>query len=88
MSFVSRGCTPRASRNRGVLFQNDDVTDAAPYDWSPDGKWIAVGVGRKDRTDQIGLVGVQDGSLRVLKSLDWKKTNEDLLLARWPIHRL
>lgn len=55
------------------LFHNDDVTAAAPFDWSPDGKWIAVGVSRKDGTKQIGLIGVRDGSLRVLKSLDWKE---------------
>ena len=55
------------------LFDNEDVMGAAPYDWSPDGKWIAVGISRKDDTGQIGLIGVQDGSLRVLKSLDWKE---------------
>ena len=44
------------------LFDNQDVTGTAPYDWSPDGKWIAVQVGRKDFTSQIGLVSVQDGS--------------------------
>jgi Tol biopolymer transport system component len=55
------------------LFHNDDVTGAVPFDWSPDGKWIAVGVSRKAGTNQIGLVGVADGSLRVLKSLDWKE---------------
>jgi Tol biopolymer transport system component len=55
------------------LFQNDDVAGAAPFDWSPDGKWIAVAVSRKDGTRQIGLIGAADGSLRVLKSLDWKE---------------
>jgi Tol biopolymer transport system component len=55
------------------LFANEEVASAAPYDWSPDGKWIAVHVTRKDRTGQIGLVSLQDGSLRVLKSLDWKE---------------
>ena len=54
------------------LFDNPDVRSAAPYDWSPDGKWIAVHVSRKDLTGQIGIVGVQDGSLRILKSVDWK----------------
>jgi Tol biopolymer transport system component len=54
------------------LFDNPEVRSAAPYDWSPDGKWIAVHISRKDLTGQIGLVGVQDGSLRVLKSVDWK----------------
>ena len=42
------------------------------YDWSPDGKWLAVQVQRKDRNAQIGMVGVEDGSLRVLKSVDWR----------------
>jgi Tol biopolymer transport system component len=41
-------------------------------DWSPDGKWIATVMDRKDGTKQIGLVGVQDGSVRVLKSMDWR----------------
>ena len=55
------------------LFHNDDVNGTVPFDWSPDGKSIAVGVFRKDGTNQIGLIGVADGSLRVLKSLDWKE---------------
>ena len=50
-----------------------EVTGIAAYDWSADGEWLAVQVGRKDRTHQIGLVKVQDGSLRVLKSIDWKE---------------
>ena len=54
------------------LVDNEDVVAAAPYDWSPDGKWLAASVSRKDRTGQIGLVSTEDGSLRVLKSLDWK----------------
>jgi Tol biopolymer transport system component len=58
------------------LFQNDEVIGAAPFDWSPDGNWIAVGVGKKDGTHQIGLVGVRDGALRVLKSVDWKSVNK------------
>ena len=54
------------------LFDNPDFKGVAPYDWSPDGKWIAVFVQRQDRTGQIGLVSVPEGKLRVLKSVDWK----------------
>ena len=54
------------------LLNNPDITGAAPFDWSPDNKWIAVGLGRVDRTSQIALVDAQTGSLRILKSLDWK----------------
>ena len=50
------------------LFDNEDVTDIEPYDWSPDGKWLAVTWQAKDRTAQTGLASTQDGSLRVLKS--------------------
>jgi len=54
------------------LFGGDDVQYIAPKDWSPDGKWLAVSLRRKDRTAQIGLIGVSDGTLRVLKSVDWR----------------
>jgi Tol biopolymer transport system component len=54
------------------VFHNDDVKKIWPDDWSGDGRWLAVQVRREDKTAQIGLVGVQDGSLRVLKSVDWR----------------
>jgi Tol biopolymer transport system component len=41
-----------------------------PFDWTPDGKWIAVVTARKPDGNQIALVSTSDGSLRVLKSLD------------------
>ena len=54
-----------------VIFDNPDVEWAGPENWSPDGKWLAVGIERKDKSNQIGLVSVQDGSLRVLRKVDW-----------------
>jgi TolB protein len=54
-----------------VLYDNPDVTGITPFDWSRDGRSIAVQVHRKDRIAQIGVVGVQDGSLRVLRSVEW-----------------
>jgi Tol biopolymer transport system component len=54
------------------LLDNADVDWIGPTDWSPDGKWIAVRVTRKDRSAQIGLVSADDGSFRVLKSVDWQ----------------
>jgi len=54
------------------LFASDDVLWITPMDWSPDGKSIAVSLERADQTTQIGLVTVADGSLRVLKSVDWR----------------
>jgi Tol biopolymer transport system component len=63
------------------LFDNEDVGWMSPDDWSPDGKWLAVRLTRKDRTAQIGVVAVQDGSLRVLKSVDWRGTTRLLFSA-------
>jgi len=54
------------------LFDNEDVNYVSPDDWSPDGKWLAVQLHRKDRSTQIGLVAIQDGTLRVLKSVGWR----------------
>jgi TolB protein len=51
------------------LFDSEDVQWIGPDDWSPDGKWIAVQLTRKNGPSQFGLVSVADGSLRVLKSI-------------------
>jgi Tol biopolymer transport system component len=55
-----------------LLVDNPEVQRIDPQDWSPDGKWIAAWWSRRDSTRQIGLVSVQDGALRVLKSVDGK----------------
>ena len=45
-------------------------------DWSPDGKYILAGITKFDPyTFQIALLSVADGSMRVLKTLDWFPTN-------------
>jgi len=59
-----------------TLLRNDDITWIAPYDWSPDGAWIAVQLQRKDRTSQLALVSAKDGQLRVLKSVEWRGTTK------------
>jgi Tol biopolymer transport system component len=40
-------------------------------DWSPDGRLIAVLVGRPDRTKRLGVVSTADGSFRVLSHGIW-----------------
>ena len=61
------GSAPQTPR---VLYANEDIDWIAPYDWSPDGQWLAVQMQRHDRTAQIGLVSAS-GALRVLRSVDW-----------------
>lgn len=55
-----------------VLYRNEDVEYVEPGDWSPDGKYISATVSKKDKTNQIVLVAVADGSPRVLKTTDWR----------------
>lgn len=55
-----------------TVFDNPDVDWLGPYHWSPDGKWLAVALARKDRTQQLGLLNTTDGSLKILKSGNWR----------------
>ena len=55
-----------------VLYRNEEVGYPHPAAWSPDGKHILATFARSDRTNQIVLVAVADGSVRVLKTLDWR----------------
>jgi Tol biopolymer transport system component len=57
------------------LYDNSEVDSIDLFDWSPDGKSIAVEIRRPDRTAQIGLLSVPEGSLRVLRSIDWRASN-------------
>ena len=54
------------------LFGSEEVDWVMPADWSPDGKWIALEIMRGDQTTQLALVSVADGSLRVLRKMEWR----------------
>ena len=55
-----------------VLVSNPEVPRLRPFAWSPDGKQILTLFARKDGTNQIVLVSAADGSVQVLKSLEWR----------------
>jgi Tol biopolymer transport system component len=55
-----------------VVYSHPEVNSVQPHDWSPDGKQILVLITRKDGVNRIALVSVADGSLQVLKILDWR----------------
>ena len=55
-----------------ILYRNEEAGYPEPRAWSPDGKYILATFSRNDRTNQIGLVAVADGSVRILKTLDWR----------------
>jgi hypothetical protein len=61
-----------ASRSAYDITGTGHIENRAVRAWSPDGKYILVTFRREDRTKQMGLVSVADGSVRVLKTLDWR----------------
>ena len=69
---VLRADVTTIAEPRTLLTPPDDIDALSPYDWSRDGRWIAVNIHRRDGTAQIGLVAAADGALRVLKSVDWR----------------
>jgi Tol biopolymer transport system component len=52
------------------ISNNSEVQCTWPSDWSSDGKWIAAFLDLKNGSTQRGIVAVEDGSLRVLKSVN------------------
>jgi Tol biopolymer transport system component len=62
---VSGDSSPR------ILYANPDVSQVVIFDWSSDGRSMAVGLRRIDHTAQIGILSFPDGSLRVLRSVEW-----------------
>lgn len=54
-----------------ILYRNEEVGFVQPCAWSPDGKQILTLFFRRDNISQLVLVSAADGSVRVLKSLNW-----------------
>ena len=61
-----------------TLYRNADVSWVSAHGWTPDGTQILANVQRRDRTHQIVLVSVADGSARTLKSLGWREPSPNL----------
>ena len=55
-----------------VLYSDNDLEYLAPEGWSPDGNRVVAIFAHKDRSNQITLVSLADGSVRVLKTLGWR----------------
>jgi len=89
--FELRVANVTGDANPQKIFQSGEMRFLSPDDWSPDGKWIAVHMEPENsdaRTGQparpgmkaaIAMVGVQDRSLRVLKTTDWSGPS----IGRW-----
>lgn len=54
-----------------VLYRSDEMSYIVPSDWSSDGRHILAAVYRKDKSVQIALISVPDGTVRSLKTMEW-----------------
>ncbi len=55
-----------------VLYRNPELEYIDVFDWSPDGKQIVGLFSPPNKMNQIVLFNVADGSVKVLKTLDWR----------------
>ncbi|HUF49062.1 MAG TPA: hypothetical protein VMM93_14695, partial [Vicinamibacterales bacterium] len=55
-----------------VMPKNPQIRYAAVEDWSRDGRSILLTVFKTDRTSEIGVLTIQDGSYRMLKSSEFR----------------
>jgi Tol biopolymer transport system component len=60
------------SKPRILIAGSEDYKYVDPLAWSPDGKSILIEISRRDQTWQLGWVSVADGTIKVLKSLQWR----------------
>ena len=56
-----------------VLLDNPEFSYFELIDWSRDGKSVLLSAAKPDQTWQLVWVSIQDGSVRPLKSLDWRQ---------------
>jgi Tol biopolymer transport system component len=66
---------PESAVATRTLYDNPDVEWLAPYDWSPDSMSIAVQTVRKDGVASISLMSAADGSVKLLKTIEWRGTS-------------
>ncbi|MEE9184927.1 MAG: hypothetical protein V3U39_10715, partial [Acidimicrobiia bacterium] len=56
------------------LYRNQEIYYLEPHGWTPNGRWIlALLQTVPPNTYQIAFISAEDGSVRVLKSLDWRR---------------
>jgi len=55
-----------------TIYSNPEDDYVWASDWSPDGRYLLVSVNRGDRTNEMALLSVADGSKKVVRSFDWR----------------
>src|SRR5262249_47104420 len=60
------------SKPRILIPGKEEYDYVDPLAWAPDGKSILIKISKRDQTWQLGWVSVADGTIKVLKSLEWR----------------
>jgi len=68
-----------------VVVDDPELEYLEPFDWSPDGRRVALVLARKDKTRQIAILTVDERRLDRLTTLDWNGTTRVLFSpdGRW-----
>ncbi len=69
-SFKELRITGFDGSNTRILCSDDNLAEVNPLDWSQDGRYILAEFIRKDKTRQLMMISVAEGSVRVLKTFD------------------
>lgn len=70
---------PIAGGSPRTVWQGQGFEDyVLPQDWSPDGAQLLVLHALPDRTSQLALLSIRDGSMRSLKSFGWQRLGASL----------
>ena len=67
---------PEPGTEPRMVYTNSETPDIRPQAWFPDGKRVLAQISRRDKTNQIVSISLSDGSVEVIKSIEW----------RWPHH--
>ena len=55
------------------LYRKHETAYLEPHGWTPDGRFILALLNTRALTYQIAFISTDDGSVRVLKSFDWRR---------------
>jgi Tol biopolymer transport system component len=55
-----------------VVYDNPQLQYVDVLDWTPDGEGLVILLRRPDRSNQMALLTLADGAVRVLRTFDWR----------------
>ena len=61
--------------NVNIILSDVSISYARPLDWSPDGRFIVSLTTNDDRSNELALVSLKDGSISTLKRNEWQFTH-------------